>query len=144
MRLKGCLNLRRPSGLLRRESWLFYSGPVREKDGAILFLGSIREEPGDIFILNVKPVLPGASSVFAGISTSPRADAISARRFALERVAKPVSIFKLAKICGMIDLDGPEVAAWVRSAITSIAGDDPPLCWNPKKRAASPTSEKLS
>jgi transcriptional regulator with XRE-family HTH domain len=127
MRFKGCLNLRKPEDEDRSDSWVYFSGMVREKDGAIFFLGSLRDAAGDIFVLNVTPVLPGRSTIFAGIATSARAAVISAQRLAIECVPKRTSIFKLVKMSGVLSLDGPEVSSWVRSAITSDDGDAPPI-----------------
>jgi transcriptional regulator with XRE-family HTH domain len=139
MRFKGCLNLRKPEDQGRTESWLHYSGLVREKDSAVFFLGSLREDPADIFMLNVKPVLPGRSTIFAGISTSARASTISARRLAIEHVSKPTSIFKLARMCGMLSMDGPDVSSWIRSAISSDMGDAPSIL-QPRKTSAITSS----
>jgi hypothetical protein len=135
MRFKGCLNLRKSEDPDRSGTWLHYAGLVREKDGAVFLLGSLREDPADIIMLNVKPVLPGRSTMFAGISTSARAATISARRLALEQVSKPTSIFKLARMCGMLNMDGPDVSAWVRSAISSDEGDAPSIL-QPRKTSA--------
>jgi transcriptional regulator with XRE-family HTH domain len=122
MRFKGCMNLRKLDDPDRSSSWVYFSGMVREKDGAVLFLGSLRDADGDIFTINVTPVFPSRNTKFAGIATSARAAVISARRIAIEYVPKPSSILKLVKMSGMLAVDGPDVSSWVRSAISSDDG----------------------
>jgi hypothetical protein len=117
-RFSSILNFRKQNAGTPHRSWTRFSGLVREQDGKLLFLGSVSGEPGDIFTINVTPVYSTNHKLFAGLSTSARAGAISARRIALEVLTDQRSVLQLARQCMMLDLASPEIDPRIRAAIS--------------------------
>ena len=125
IRFELILNLRPVGEGWRAESLIRYSGLVRESAGKMLFLGTGYASPGDIFIINLEPFLSGRSKFFSGISTSSRADYISARRTAIEYADDQRSILALARKCGLSSMDSGDINPWVRAAISPDDDTDP-------------------
>jgi transcriptional regulator with XRE-family HTH domain len=138
-RFDAALSLRPAETGWRSDSLIRYSGLVRESAGKILFLGTSFNDPGDVFIVNVEPFFAGHGNLFTGISTSARADGISARRIAVEYAAEQGSLLALARKTGICSLDDEDISPRVRTAISPDNENDPPALV-PKDRSNIVTS----
>jgi hypothetical protein len=100
-----------------------FAGLARELDGHVMILTSFKEKPGDLMLFNLMPVPTGHSQFFSGISTSTRAGMVLARRMAIERLPDGPRLLTLARKCGVVGLDGPDIDPWIRAAVGADDGD---------------------
>lgn len=102
-----------------------FSGRLKDQGSSVQILGMFDDDSGDIVSMHLIPVLTGKRSFFSGISMSSRRGLIASRRIAIGRISDSQRLLTLARQCGLVSLDSPDLDPWARAALCADDGSAP-------------------